>query len=94
MNTATIIILVIKNRKKTSKMSDDENYFHAEPEVQPARKGKRKAAGVQQEMPPPRLSRKTKQGHDRVLRLTRKQAEEEARKILSRVPTRQIAHPR
>ena len=62
-------------------MSDDENYFHAEPEVQPARKGKRKAAGVQQEMPPPRLSRKTKQGQDRVLRrLTRKQAEEEAKK--------------
>ena len=60
-------------------MSDDENYFHAEPEV--ARKGKRKAAGLQQEMPPPRLSRKTKQGQDRVLRrLTRKQAEEEAKK--------------
>ena len=62
-------------------MSDDENYFHAEPEVQPAGKRKRKAAGVQQEMPPPRLSRKTKQGQDRVLRKNaKKQAEEETKK--------------
>ena len=72
-------------------MSDDENYFHAEPEVQPARRGKRKAAGVQQEIPPPRLSRKTKQGQDRVLkRAAKKQAEEEAKKIF-KVQTRWIA---